>query len=153
MRIKIFDRVLVIKLFAKRVAAPALSEIVEKGNASDLWWDSFCCGGSIVSDCACGRTNFIDSEDAGDWDEGELERLRELHREKPDQYVIDHGNDYVSISRVGLIWNCPCGQSKRYEDMLTLYQSEILSYYKKRKEKLVREAADITEDLSKASAE
>ena len=45
-------------------------------------------GGSIVTDCdLCGRTCFEDSEYAGDWEEGELERLRENADKQPDKYV------------------------------------------------------------------
>ncbi len=131
MRLRIFNRILSIKLFELRTPAPAAPEKKPRGNASEDWWSSFCFGGSIVADCVCGRTNFVDREDAGDWDEGELEKLREKHKENPDAYPIDHGNDRVSISSIGLIWNCPCGESKRHEEYLIVNEDAILSYYKK----------------------
>jgi len=130
MKIKIFGRTLFIRLLTNRKPNPPTRPKFKKGLASEDWWSSFCYAGSIVADCLCGRTNFIDSEDAGDWERGELEHLRELAKEKPDKYVADcHGNDTVSISSIGLIWNCPCGESAKHEQYLLDNRSSILSYY------------------------
>lgn len=48
---------------------------------------AFCHGGSIVVECACGRTHFCDNERAGDFEEGELESLREKMHKNPDRVL------------------------------------------------------------------
>jgi hypothetical protein len=132
MRIRLFGRTLFIGLLAKREPVPVREKKKAKGNASEDWWRCFCDCGSIVSTCACGRVLFANSEDAGDWEDGELEGLRQKWEEKPDAVIGMNDSDTVSVSRLGLIWGCPCGESIKHENYLIDNQTSILNYYRLR---------------------
>lgn len=84
-----------------------------------------------MTDCICGRVNFVTDEGAGTWDENELEGLLKKHSERPDRYVAHHNESTVSVSSIGIVWGCDCGMSLRYENFLINNESSILSYYKK----------------------
>lgn len=88
--------------------------------------------GSICIDCHCGRTHFADSERAGDWEDGELEGLRERAAKEPDKYIAHVNYDAVMslyIRGIVVVVECPCGWLYRYERMLWEDRERILKYF------------------------
>ncbi|HLC77530.1 MAG TPA: hypothetical protein VJH92_00205 [Candidatus Nanoarchaeia archaeon] len=67
--------------------------------------------GSISVDCElCDRTHFVNDEKAGDFEEGELERLRENYRQNPDKYVSHNGPEMISYGYLAgkqVVDGCP----------------------------------------------
>lgn len=98
---------------------------------------AFTSSGSIVVECEfCGRTHFCDREDAGDFEQGELERLREESRKNPGKVM---GWDCTSISRIEIDGKeaaecCPCRSVRRYEDWIWRYRTQIAEYLSTRAE-------------------
>lgn len=92
---------------------------------------AFSSSGSIVVICEfCGRTHFCNREDAGDFEPGEIERLREENRKNPDKVM---GWDCTSISRIEIDGKeaaecCPCRRIRRYEDWIWRYRAQIAEY-------------------------
>lgn len=124
----------------KRSAAPPSSE----------FQGAFTYAGSIVVVCDfCGRTHFANSANAGDWEDGELERLREQEREDPSKVM---GWDADSIGR-GVIEGrefaecCPCREIRRYEDFIWDHRYEILTYIQERSRRNIERAKAEAEDL------
>lgn len=103
-----------------------------ENKASEMFWDAFIDGGSIVIQCSCGRTHFSNREDAGDWEDGELEELLKNQSLFPDKY-ISTSDDAVATAYINgniLCYNCPCGMDAKYERFILDNESEIIKYYK-----------------------
>jgi len=107
--------------------------------ASEMFWDSFIDGGSIVADCACGRVHFSRCE-TNDWENGELEELLKNEEKSPDKYIgtNDDSVAVAMISGVGFCYNCPCNGAARYENFIFDHESEIIKYYGTQKHGLIR---------------
>lgn len=91
--------------------------------------NAFRCGGGIVIECSCGREHFEDSESGGDWDEGELDRLRARANEHPDKTVAcGYCVTYANINGQTYILGCPCNGMRKYEDFLWLHRTSIAAY-------------------------
>ena len=104
-------------------------------SVSEEFWAAWPAGGHIVIDCGCGRTHFADAESAGDWNEGELEELREKAKVDPEHYIAHGNHDSISECQIGgivYVWDCPCGYGERVEQFLDANREEILRYYKSR---------------------
>jgi len=110
--------------------------------ASEMFWDSFTIAGSICIECACGRTHFSRQEDAGTWEEGELEGLLQKEQEKPDRYIgtDDDSVATASIQGVPICYGCPCGTAAKYERFIIDNESEIIEYLKAKSEAKRKEA-------------
>ena len=88
--------------------------------------------GGIQIECICGRTHFADNELAGDWEDGELEGLRENAKAKPDKYVQHDDCDAVSSIHLrgnAMVIGCQCGWLYRYERALWEDRERILKYF------------------------
>lgn len=92
--------------------------------------EAFACGmGSIHMECTCGRDHFEDDERAGDWEDGELERLRK-EANKPNSKTIAHQGSVSAIHIAGgaRVRDCPCGWLHAFENLLWEQREEILTY-------------------------
>lgn len=88
--------------------------------------------GSIMGDCElCGRTIFCNGGHTYGYDEGELEKLQKLAKEKPDKYVEWTDCDGVSfgtIQGMQFVLGCDCNQLRRYEEFVWQHRQEIAKY-------------------------
>ena len=99
--------------------------------ASEIFWDAFVDGGSIATECSCGRTHFSYSED-NDWEENELEELLEKQKEYPDKYIGTE-DDCVAVAMIQgnpVCYNCPCNIAAKYENFILQHETEIIKYFK-----------------------
>jgi len=103
---------------------------------------AFTSSGSIVVECNCGRTHFCDREDAGDFEVGELEGLREANRKSPDKVM---GWDCTSIGRIQVdgkefAEGCPCHAVTRYERWIWDHRAGITEYLFARLRRILEDA-------------
>jgi hypothetical protein len=95
--------------------------------------------GGIRAKCElCGRKFFEDSEIAGDWEDGELEKLRE--RAAIDDKVV--AMDNVSLGRIDgkeFVMGCPClpQNLRKYEDFIWAHRRQFFEYVQARVKSLV----------------
>ena len=107
--------------------------------------------GSIQVECDfCGRTHFANREEAGDWEPGELERLRDEEEQNPGQVM---GWDCTSIGAGTIAGKtfvecCPCRGIWRYEKWVWHHRHEIANYIATRSRREAREARSEAEELS-----
>lgn len=124
---------------------------------SDAFMDAVRDGSTLVSDCElCGRVCFEDNELAGDWDVGELEKLRQGVKEQPDKYIP---MDRVEVGDIGdkhVVVNCPCGKLSEYEKFIWSHRHLIARYIsaraKARAESAVadeQEAEELQDDVDR----
>lgn len=93
-------------------------------------------GGCLVTDCICGRTHFATNDDQ--FDDGELEKLREMAKKEPTRYIEDPDSDtvYVATFRgVNYVPDCPCGRLASLEELLWDVKDILLQYYRLRIDK------------------
>lgn len=109
---------------------------------SEEFVDTVTGGGGIVADCDfCGRTLFEDFERAGDWEEGELEGLREKAEKEPDKYVgFDHQVRTGYIDGKQVVTNCPCHGLTQYESFIWQHRQIISEYITKKAQKIASAA-------------
>jgi len=110
---------------------------------SDDFMDAVTSGGSIVADCElCGRTVFEDDERAGDWELGELERLRENADKEPDKYVgfTDRSVGTGHIDGKQVVTNCLCNGLRRFENFIWSHRHIIADYVAKRARRIAESA-------------
>lgn len=114
----------------------------ERGPYTDLFERSFTGGGGINMDCGfCGRHHFEDDEHAGDWEEGELERLRDMAGLMPDKYVAHQdGVMYSNVNGNTYVRGCPCNACVPYEEFIWRHRQQIAEYLKARSDEIWRVA-------------
>ena len=101
--------------------------------------------GSIRAECEfCGRECFEDDEHAGDWEDGELEKLRERAQSQPDKCVA---MDTVSLGMLDgkrFVMGCPCLADKirPYENFIWSHRRQIAEYVHKRVKIVVESAIE-----------
>lgn len=82
-------------------------------------------------ECNCGRTFFDDSSNDWDWEDGELESLRESALAQPDRVIGSTKGSSTSFVFEG-VWyvdSCPCTEKlKRYEDFILRNAVQIAAY-------------------------
>ena len=112
---------------------------------SEEFVDAFRAGiGGIRATCQlCGRECFEDDKSAGDWEEGELEKLRE--RAKIDDRVVPM--ERVSLGRIDgkeFVVGCPClaENLRKYEDFIWAYRKQFFEYVQKRIKHIVEHALE-----------
>jgi hypothetical protein len=156
MRLELFGLRIDISTAAERATRRPLIEHKPAPNpdeeASEDFWSSFCGGGTIVAQCACGRTTFA-ADTTMDYDDGELEGLLAKATAEPDKYMGDFNNDSVSVIDMPgglIIWGCPCHKAKQYEDFLVSYRRETMEFYKRLVKKATRRSAEMEESLAAA---
>lgn len=81
--------------------------------------------------CACGREHFEDSERAGDWDEGELEKLR---AQADGVKVFAHRDGVTSglCNKIHYVFGCPCDAYKKFEAFIWDHRRQIATYLQSR---------------------
>lgn len=132
----------------------AQREIAAPEAPSNDFESAFTDSGSIVVECEfCGRTHFCNREDAGDFEPGELERLREAQRESPGKVM---GWDCTSIGAVEIDGKraaqcCPCRKIRRYEDWIWRHRTQIAEYLQARVQAELAEAKADAERLAIAA--
>lgn len=122
---------------------------------------SFSRGGTCCSDTceACGRTYFITSQGHGDYNEGELESLREKAAAEPDKYIEVPDFSSVSSAQLGsqrVIVGCLCDPTKRYSDWIENHAEELARYltlyWQSKRDEAMREATKANGQLSQIEA-
>lgn len=108
---------------------------------SDVF-DSHC--GGCVRTCECGITHF-NVDYPSDFDEGELEELKEKEKEFPDKYKSGDGSiGTIEIGGRQIVWGCSCEIARQYEDFILGDAIGIAEYLNKRAEMLRKKADGIT---------
>lgn len=82
-------------------------------------------GTSRSVDCTCGRTYFVG--DSPDYEFGELDELKKLQKEKPEEYIeSEYGSiTYGHIDNKVIIHECICNAGRPYEDFILNHASQI----------------------------
>ena len=116
-----------------------------KNSVSDEFVEAFRAGiGGIRGTCQlCDRECFENDEGAGDWEVGELERLRE--RAKIDEKFV--AMDNVSLGRIDgkeFVMGCPCLPANlgEYESFIWNHRKQIAEYIRSRVKLIVEAAAE-----------
>ena len=118
--------------------------------ASEEFLEAFSAGiGTICTECEfCGRTHFVSSE--RDYSEGELEKLREKAKEKPELYEEHDDFDSLSLCRIDgkhYVWGCSCNWPRRFEDFIWNYRENIAKYLVKRSKDQIKCLLDRDRDI------
>jgi len=107
--------------------------------------------GTIHATCElCGR-NFIASEDAGDYDEGEYEEFLEKAKKEPDRYLVWSAYSAISLGWIDgkqFVFGCPCNALARYEQFIWTHRAQIVEYLRKKTERRLMEAQREAEKLN-----
>lgn len=119
---------------------------MEKKKASELFNTAFNDGcGSDYFTCGCGVTYFNDDQGACDWEQGELEGLREKARLDPEKYkAIDYTVATIEINGNRYSMDCECGEAAYHEKFIVDHSRQIAEYLNGRA-KALRELADKVE--------
>lgn len=121
-----------------------------KESASPLFSDVFSLGISgCRGTCHCGR-EFFDNYNTGiTWEDGELDRLHQLAREKPDRYFPCEGSvSFIEIDGLQFVWGCKCGGAARYERFLIKNGTRIAKYLCERAKQLEAEAKALSQSAA-----
>jgi hypothetical protein len=89
-------------------------------------------GTCCATECEfCGRTHFVSSHGHGDYEEGELEKLKEQAAKDPDRYIEESEYDAIGegyIDGKQAVVHCPCNALRRYEDFIWGHRTIICEY-------------------------
>jgi hypothetical protein len=109
--------------------------------------------GAIVATCElCDRTHFVSQ---GDFEDGELEELREKARLAPDKYIEDGRYDMLDIGYLDgkqVVLGCPCAKVANYEAWIWSHRYIISKYLKLRADELEMDAKLAREVATNADA-
>lgn len=98
--------------------------------------------GMVVTCEFCGRTYFA-TDDCGDYDEGELEGLRESATKEPDKYIeVGYFTTRVWVDGKTYADGCKCHKVRRHEDWIWANRRSIVAYLKARTEKRLKAAEE-----------
>lgn len=98
--------------------------------------------GMIVECDFCGRVYFA-TQDGGDYEDGELENLRENAKKEPDKYIeVDCFTTRILIDGHYYALGCKCNKVRRYEDWIWANRRSIVAYLKARTEKRLQAAIE-----------
>jgi hypothetical protein len=101
---------------------------------SKEFMDAVCNSGSPDGDCQlCGRRHFA-SGSRSDIDAGDLANYRARAQENPELYCEsdDDGISFGFLDGQQVVWGCPCGRMRRYEDFIWSHREMIVTYIKAR---------------------
>ena len=125
---------------SKPKSKPAPLPVYSQTAASDTFAYAFVTGGGCVCECVCGRVHY-DWVNFYDWEDGELEGLKEKSAAHPDDYI---GHDYtVETSDLDgrfYVVGCPCNGLYQYERFILNYSSRISKFLSARAKEIEREA-------------
>lgn len=117
---------------------------------SQAFQSAFIHFGSLQVECDfCGRTHFANNPEAGDWEPGELEHLREAEQQNPGMVM---GWDCDSIGSGEVFGKtfaecCPCRGIWHYEKWIWRHRHEIANYIAARVQREARQARAEAEEL------
>lgn len=108
----------------------------------------FCWGGSPQASCSCGRVHYASGGEF--MDEGELERLQNLHKRSPKTYIptTDDSVGIATINGASYVWDCPCEWDKRLENFLWSHRADIIAFYQARTQREMEAATKTAAALS-----
>lgn len=96
--------------------------------------------GGVLRTCACGITWF-DEASPECFESGELERLQELAKEKPDKYkTTDYSIGLLEIGGQQIVIDCVCDKAEKYEKFIVLNAEKIAEYLRGRSKLLIQKA-------------
>jgi hypothetical protein len=97
--------------------------------------------GGCRRECECGRTHFDGYNQGITWEEGELEKLRELAATQPDKYIESDGSvGTMEINGVEIVWGCSCDLARKYEAFLVSHARQITAFLRGRSKRLREES-------------
>lgn len=112
-----------------------MQSLVEYTDQQSRMCRAFSYGGTLCSTTcqACDRTYFVTSPGHGDYDEGELENLRELAEQSPDKYIEVPDFDSVSTmtmptDRKHVVVGCICDPTKALSEFIEANAEELTRY-------------------------
>jgi hypothetical protein len=111
---------------------------------SEEFLEAFSEGSSgVIVECDfCGRVYFA-TDDFGDFEEGELEELREKAKKEPDKYIeVDYFTSRVAVAGKTYAWKCKCNMVRRYEDWIWSNRRQIVRFLKAKTERRFKAAED-----------
>jgi len=116
-------------------------------NISDILEDVImskgrCCG-SIVADCQCGITHFVSE---GDYEEGELEKLREQAIANPKKFIENGTVDYIARREFNAgqwVIGCPCNWQDKYARFIWAEYEIIAEFLKRCKKEVISNALKV----------
>lgn len=112
--------------------------------ASEPFWDAVIgYGRSTALDCEhCGRTHFADPGEG--YEPGELEKLRNNARKKPDKYIStsEESIHYGLLDGKQTVYGCPCNAAAKYESTFWNNRRVIADYLANRSKTLSKRADD-----------
>lgn len=81
----------------------------------------------------CQRLYFVTSPGHGDYEDGQLERLREFAKQKPNMFI--EVSDYSCVSAMcvdgkQVVIGCLCDPTQKYSDFIEQYAEELTEYLK-----------------------
>lgn len=133
----------------------AIHEPFSKTPPSDIFIDAVVCSGHIVADCEfCGRTFFEDDEKAGDWDLGELAKLREDAVREPNRVIAMNTTVRAGVinGKTGIA-GCPCNWGKPYEDLIWGHRRFIMGFISAKVKDMVERALEDEGSAEQATAD
>jgi hypothetical protein len=98
--------------------------------------------GGCVRECSCGITHFDISDNVWDWEDGELERLKEKASLFPESYIeVDGSVSTMSVGGEEIVEGCKCKKASKYESFIRDNAVQIKEYLQEWS-KILREKAD-----------
>lgn len=84
----------------------------------------------IRRSCVCGKEWFVDDEHAGDWEDGELEHLRELEKQGK-TFSLDSYIEIIEFEGCEYVASCNCWHEKAIQFMsfLDAHKNCIEKYF------------------------
>lgn len=93
---------------------------------------AFCDHAALCSvECACGRVHYVTAAGHGDYDTGQLEKLVELTKLQPRNYIAHATFSSIDVIECGgkpLVMQCPCERAKMLADFLDGHIDKVLDY-------------------------
>ena len=87
------------------------------------------CTSGCVRTCVCGRLHFDISDNGWDWEEGELEKLKQSAYVEPDRFIKSEGAvATMTIYGNEFVMNCPCGGAAEAEQFIRQNAPSIKRY-------------------------
>lgn len=110
---------------------------------SDIFVDAFCRAGTICARCdGCGRTYF-NYDDGPNFDEGELEKLKQLEEKSCDVYIgVDHSIGLIHLFGSVFVVGCKCYALRKMEDSLLMMRQSLARYFKEMARRFDEEMSD-----------
>jgi len=112
---------------------------------SEAFEMAFCSGTSgCVRTCECGVTYFDEDDTTIDWENGELEGLKENSKKNPEMFRgCDYSIPTFIVSGKEFVFGCQCDGADMYENFINYHDTQIAEYLNKKAESLRGKADNI----------